>query len=300
MFVDGGKRVDENEEDPRWESVDFRHLGAFQKVYEERNYTNAGHRISTTRKSMVRMIQNLEKTFECEIFSEAISGELQPSAFAERLFNDLRFLDVARHRMKDYVSRIHDEGRVLNVGCSAAVFRTREFRNLFRKLQSLPDIRACYSPIDSASATKALVSGHCDFYIGCWSGAGPRFVTQNLGNVPFRIYQRSGRDENSVAGNPCLVCLDGNVPVDGAMREKPIGWELIHDSRWLYWLDYPEKCPAGTVICGPDVQLDMDRWLINDGPENACSLPLYASFLRQHPYEFLPMLTTKIQYLTST
>lgn len=281
----------------KWESVDFRHLSAFQKVYQEKSYANAGQSIFTARKSVVRMMQNLERSFDCVLFSEGLRGELQPSAFAERLFNDLRFLSSARHRMKDHIAAIHEDGRVLNVGCSAAVFRTREFRNLFRELQSLEGIRACYSPIDSADAGKALVSGHCDFYIGCWTGTASRFVTQGTGTVSFRLYRRLG---GGMVGKPAmapyLVSLDGQVPELGIELDQAGKAEVLHDSQWLYWLDHPEKCPDGTLICGPEVQIDPDRWqIMGESPSTPCRQPLYASFLRQHPYEFMPMLTGKIQ-----
>ncbi|MEO5715287.1 MAG: LysR family transcriptional regulator [Luteolibacter sp.] len=288
-------------DDPKWESVDFRHLSAFQKVYQDRSYVNAGQGVFATRKSVVRMMQNLERSFDCVLFNEGLRGELHPTPFADRLFNDLRFLNAARHRMKDHVAAIHEDGRVLNVGCSAAVFRTREFRNLFRELQSLGGIRACYSPIDSADAGKALVSGHCDFYIGCWTGSGSRFVTQNAGAVPFRPYQRVGSESARVplgqmGGEYYLVSLDGQVPDAGAVSDAGGGAKILTDSQWLYWLDHPEKCPEGTVVIGPEVEIDKDRWCLGEDELSVVGRqPLHASFLRQHPYEFMPKLMEKIQ-----
>ena len=295
--MDREKHASQPEDDLNWESVDFRHLSAFQKVYHERNYANAGQSVFATRKSIVRMMQNLERSFDCVLFSEGLRGELHPSPFADRLFNDLRFLNAARHRMKDHIAAIHEDGRVLNVGCSAAVFRTREFRNLFRELQSLGGIRACYSPIDSADAGKALVSGHCDFHIGCWTGVASRFVTQPAGGVSLRLYQRGGSGAvRTVAAVRYVVSMDGQVPETGATPDGPDQWEILHDSQWLYWLDHPEKCPEGTVILGPDVQIDGERWQTLEGGPVSFQQPLYASFLRQHPYEFMPTLMEKIQH----
>ncbi len=282
--------------------MDFRHLSAFQKVYQEKNYASAGQQIFATRKSVVRMMQNLERNFDCVLFVEGLRGELMPSAFAERLFNDLRFLNAARHRMKDHIAAIHENGRILNVGCSSVVFRTREFRNLFRELQSLDGIRACYSPINSADAGKALVSGHCDYYIGCWKGTATRFVTQDVGRVTFRTYRRGGggsfKSTHGNAGSPAfVVALDGQLIDLGAMAAGDRKWEVLEDSRWLHWLDHPEKCPADTVVCGPDVQIDSDRWqIVPDDLVVPRGETLYASFLRQHPYEFMPTLTGKIQH----
>lgn len=286
-----------NEGDQMLGSVDFRHLGAFQRVYQEKSYANAGQDIFTTRKSVVRMMQNLERSFECSLFDEGLLGELIPSAFAERLFNDLRFLNTARHRMKDYVEAIHEKGRVLHLGSSAAIFRTREFRSLFREFQALDGLRVSYSPIDSTDAGKALVSGHCDIYIGCWTGTTSRFVIQEAGCVTFKPYRRAscGTSEIPKAAH-FIVSLDGQISSATPIPDR--GWELqpLADSQWLHWLDHPEDCPPGAVIFGPDVQVDPDCWQVMENvPEASFQRPLHASFLRQHPYEFLPGLVSRIQ-----
>lgn len=299
--MDGKNHAAPADGDSKWDSVDFRHLSAFQRVYQEKHYANAGQGIFTTRKSIVRMMRNLERSFDCDLFSEGLRGELVPSAFAERLHNDLRFLNAARHRMKDHIAAIHENGRILHVGSSTAVFRTSEFRNLFRELQALDGIRACYSPIHSADAGKALVSGNCDLYIGCWAGTGNRFVTQGAGAVAFRLYQRKPNDATPDNGgntvvNSYIVSLDGQIPKSGAPSDETGKWQPLDDSLWLYWLDHPEECPGGTRILGPDVQIDSERWEVRDESRGrAVSQPLQASFLRQHPYEFLPMLVGKIQ-----
>ncbi|RYD49235.1 MAG: LysR family transcriptional regulator [Verrucomicrobiaceae bacterium] len=278
-------------EDPKSGVVDFRHLVAFQRVYQEKNYSHAGYGIFATRKSIVRMMQNLERAFDCPLFKEGLRGELSPGPFAERLYNDLRFLNAARGRMKDHITAIHENGRVVHVGSSAAVFRTAEFRNLFRGLQSLEGIRACYSSIEIPDASKSLVSGHCDIYIGCWSGAASRFITQDAGAVSFRIYRRGSSDgaqtENKIRYR---VALDGKMPDCPDDGE----WRKLDEPRWLYWLDHPEECPVGTVVLGPDVQIDGEFWQTDESSGFGNSLPIQASFLRQHPYEFLPALIGKI------
>lgn len=282
-------------EDPKGGMVDFRHLGAFQRVYQEKNYSHAGYGIFATRKSIVRMMQNLERTFECTLFTEGLQGELVPGPFAERLYNDLRFLTAARHRMKDHITAVHENGRVVHVGSSPAAFRTREFRNLFRGLQSLEGIRTCYSPIEPSEAGKCLVSGHCDLYIGGWAGMGSRFVTQEAGVVCFRRYQRGNAAEGkNDGGGSFVVALDGEIPVVPVTGEGGQAWETLDEARWLYWLDHPGDCPSGTVIYGPDVQIDEEYWQADEAPGFDAAQPLHASFLRQHPYEFLPSLMTRV------
>ena len=300
--MDREKQISLPDGNDKWDSVDFRHLSAFQRVYREKNYANAGQEIFTTRKSIVRMMQNLERCFDCSLFSEGLRGELVASPFAERLYNDLRFLNAARHRMKDHIAGIHENGRILHIGSSAAVFRTREFRNLFRMLQSLDGVRSCYSPIDPEDAGKALVSGHCDLYIGCWIGTGSRYLTEDIGGISFRLYRRKASGIPQSIANPnesYVVSLDGRIPHSGILPKSIENWRPLTDSQWLYWLDHPEECAGGSLVWGPDVQIDQDRWEIMEGhPSDSLQQPLHASFLRQHPYEFLPLLVSKIQNRT--
>lgn len=285
--------------------IDFRHLKAFQTVYQEKNYANAGQEIFANRKSVVRMMQNLEKHFDTLLFAEGIKGELVASAFAERLYNDLRFLTAARQRMKDHISSVHDGGRVLHIGSSAAVFRTREFRNLFRELQSLRGIRVAYSSIDVEESSKALLSGHCDLYIGCHAGSAGRFAIHDTGAITFRGYRRGGQDGSEAASVPAVyqvVSLDGRLPeqsptAGGAGKTKV----TLEDSQWVQWLDNPEECPKGTVIFGPEVQMDPEYWQeLEEKDQLLLKQPLMVSFLRQHPYEFLPSLVAKIQNRSSS
>ncbi len=152
-------------------------------------------------------------------------------------------------------------------------------------------------PASSSTSLRRMVSGNCDLYIGSWTGTASRFVIQGAGSVGFRLYQRSGGAiaEDSPGGR-YIVSLDGHLPESDRVAADKKGWESLHDSQWLYWLDHPEECPAGTVISGPDVPFDPEYWQsVDDSQAAAWSQPLHASFLRQHPYEFLPTLVGKIQ-----
>ncbi len=284
----------------QWDSVDFRHLNAFQRVYQNRNYAHAGLDMFGTRKSVVRMMRNLERSFECELFKEGAHGELTPSVFAERLHHDLRFLNTARQRMEDHIAAVYENGRVLRVGCSAAVFRTREFRHLFRGLQSQEGIRTRYSPINLADAGKALSSGKCDVYIGGWTGTDNRFTSRVVGDIAFRLYERksdgaAAASENDTTPNSYVVVLDSEILSAGAPRSETSQWLLLEEAWWLSWLDHPEECPPGTRILGPDVQLDPEYWEPREEMTKIIKQPLAVSFLNHHPYSFLPTLVGSIQ-----
>ncbi len=275
--------------------VDFRHLGTFREVYQEKSHFIKG---SLNRKSVARMVANLERAFECPLFTDGDKGSLVPSPFADRLFNDLRFLEAAQGRLEEHVLGIHEAGRILHVSSSQAIFRTRRFRGLFRDLQMTCGVRPSFSPVDAAHAGKALASGQCDLYVGFWTDDVTRFSSQEAGIIRYRNYHRlpdarQGRVEQAAA--EChVVALEGNSPLPPAAGEDRGGrWKTITEQEWLHWLDHPEKCPAGTRVLGPEMQIDDQYW--QAGEEGGVETrPLQVTWLRQHSYEFLPGLMGKL------
>jgi len=283
-------------------SVDFRHLSAFKQVYLEKNYANAGLNLSTTRKSIRRMMDNLERVFECSLFNEGEKGDLSPTAFSERLFNDLRFLHAAQCRLKDHIASVHESGRILHISSSPAVFRTPIFRQLFKELQSVANVRLSYTPVDSEEAGKALLSGQCDLYIGTWKGHPKRFITVDAGDVPYRFFQRAASDRERKSDPPrqthaYVVNLDGMAPDPKYLPDCGMKWHSLSEKQWMRWLSYPEECATETLICAPDIPADPSKWTLGEAPAitSPIQLHLYANFLRQHPYEFLPALAGKIR-----
>ena len=270
--------------------LELRHLKAFQQVYLSRDYTAAGHELNTNRKGVLRMIDRLEKTFHCSLFTEQERGLLVPNPFADRLFNDLRFLNSAQDSLEEHIRQMRESGRLLKIGSSSLAFRTQTFRSLFRELQTYDRVRASYIPIKSEDAAKGLAAGTCDLHVGCWQGPSKRFISLTVGSLEFRSFTRVGDssaiDETAI---PYVIALDGmfidSLPESG----EKVSWRALPEARFLHWLDHPEECPAGTRIYGPDIPCDVRHWTVNP-----CPLPLSQTirinFLRQHPYEFLETL----------
>lgn len=277
--------------------IDFRHFRTFQEVYRERHYANGGRAFAANRKSVVRMIQNLERHFECDFFHEDSRGDLTPSPFAERLNNDLRFLNQARERLEDHIARVHENGRVLRVGSSPAAFRTAEFRGIFRRLQGAERVRAAFTPMDVTDPQKMLISGHCDLYIGSRPPEVARFDCREVGAISYKCYVRAKSAEESQSSNAgakeYVVALDGVCPNIDSRTGKVI---KLADSQWVYWCDHPRECPVGTLIHGPEIEMDSDYWqeIEKTDGQPAVAIPLYLAFLRQHSYEFLPALAASI------
>jgi len=275
--------------------VDFRHLGVFREAYQEKSHLIKG---PLNRKSVCRIISNLERVFECSLFSPVERGKLLPSPFADRLFNDLRFLDGAQGRLDEHVRGVRDAGRVVLVGSSPAIFRTRWFRNLFRDLQMMHGVRPSFVPIDSSMDGRALTSGLCDLHVGFPVDDGNRFAYREAGHIGYMNYHRLADDRRSHRGEPSPPChvvsLEGNPPVlseSGTEADTPC--EPITDGEWIDWLDHPERCPGDTWVLAPEMQIDERYWQAGD---EGCfeSPPIQFSWLRQHSYEFLPGLVDKV------
>lgn len=267
-------------------SLDLRHLSAFQQVYLTRDYTTAGHDLNTNRKGVVRMIERLEDTFQSRLFTPENRTTLQPSPFADRLYNDLRFLNTAREALHEQVAEIRASGRLLRVGSSPSVFRTEIFRTIFRTLQTSDRLRTSYVPVKSGDAAKALAAGICDLHVGGLSRGSARFSDEKIGEIRFQILERKGGANAGVPPSPYKVSLDGCVPES---TEPLADYRPLDEIRFLHWLDHPEDCPAGTRILAPHIPRDPVHWI----PEESLlevRQPIHIQFLRQHPYEFLPSL----------
>ena len=288
------KRNPDGDKSGGHELLDLRHLEAFQEVYRARDYTDAGHSLQTNRKGIRRMIDRLEKSFQCILFIEKDRGQLEPSPFADRLFNDLRFLNAAQQSLEQQVRAIRESGRTLRVGSSPSIFRTHLFRELFREIQSFDRIRATYVPVKAEDAAKALAAGVCDLHVGCWKGNVKRFVSHELGDVPFKLLMMNGVQPDTPP-RPLHIALLDDHPADFLPQSKSgETTRTVPEQQWLRWLDHPEECPAGVHLLVPDLPHDPKRWTMGEPPATARQT-IYMNFLRQHPYEFMASLGSGIR-----
>jgi DNA-binding transcriptional LysR family regulator len=289
----------ESRPEPATTGLDLRHFGAFQQVYRLRDFTEAGHALNTTRKSIRRMMDNLEKAFQCPLFTESGRDQLVPSPFADRLFNDLRFLNTAQQLLEERIRATHEAGRVLHIGTSPSVFRTSAFRSLFRDLQSLKGVRPTYVPVAPDDGCKALSNGTCDIHFGTKKCVEKRFLTEVMMPLEFFPIMRADHATGSVTPPPSAIPPYA-LTVDGGAIDFSGGnhrvFQSLAETTWLGWLEHPAQCPAGTVIFVPDLPSDTTRWARVD----TTVLPpfqksLYLTYLKQHPYEFLSSVRSVIQ-----
>lgn len=273
------------------QSLAFRHLDTFRRVYEDGTYLGSragfGETIRTVRKSL----RDVTMAFGSELFADAGEGSVLPTPFGERLFNDTRALDLAMGRLMEKVGETRDHGRILRVGTSPAIFRTSVFRSVFCELQSMDGFRLSYVQLGKEDYAKSLQQGLCDLYLGINENACERFASQFIADIPVREYQR---------GDPGSL---QRKDLHSVIRQKPVGRGkrpgsaiLIPEEKWIHWIDHPAACEEGVMVRAPEISVDPRFWnevdSVSDGRE---TISLHAVFLKNHPFEFLPKLSSRLR-----
>lgn len=239
------------------------------------------------------MMDRLEQAFNNLLFTEPRRGLLMPSPFAERLYNDLKFLDAARENLGAQVMDIRNHGRPVRIGTSTVMFRSNFFRTLFRELQIVDKIRASYIPVAPDEAAKALASGLCDLHIGCTEGDGGRFASHRIGNLDYHIINKVTGNHIHGESPPRTWMVSGNELPPGSLPAELETYIPLDDEKFLHWIDHPADCPDGTRICAPAIPLNRAHWSICENhPVATCGI--HIRYLRHHPYEFLPALANGI------
>ncbi|MFD2255617.1 hypothetical protein ACFSSA_02930 [Luteolibacter algae] len=275
--------------------VDFRHLQLFRRAYLERDYTSVAVGTGAAKRSVVKTIRDLELAFEETLFIEDSRGRLVPTPFSERLFNDSAKLQNAVAHLMEEVEIIRNHSRVLRLGATAAVFRTAAFRKAFLRLQELPGVRTAYVPIEVGDAAKALSQGHCDLYLGFLDNAGDRFESTIIGKIPVREYLRGNLQDDSPRASYALQ-MDFGYIHDRANQHSKRPKLKLSEQEWMDWLSHPSSCERGTVVQALEVSVDERFWTTLPVREDSpYAFSLSATYLKQHPFEFLPGLCEQLK-----
>lgn len=265
-------------------------MEVFRQVYEDGCYSIAGSTCGTTVRGIKKLLSDMSGAFGIDLFSEADYGKVRPTAFGERLFNDTRTLDLAMSRLMEKVGSIQDHGRVLRVGTSPSIFRTSVFRAVFCELQAMEGFKSSYVQLGEEGYAKALQHGLCDLYLGFESHVGDRFSTESIAKIPLKNYLRGC--PNSV--RQTIVHNLASQPSSGRER-LPVNINYISEERWIHWLDHPADCKEGTTVRSPEMSLDSRFWTeVETDPKQSHDLALNVIFLKQHPFEFLSKIPSKL------
>ena len=273
--------------------LEYRHIQIFRQVYQERVFNISGMGLGSTSRNVRRALKDMCAYFGSECFTDMGDGRAEPTPFGERLFNDTRQLDLAMGRLIEKVGAIREQGRVLRIGTSPSIFRTSAFRNIFCRLQKMDGFRISFVQLGPESCSKVLQHGLCDWYIGYDKCDGDRFVTSTLADLPLKDYLRGQINKTSDQANVYRVTQSSSKSGNINQR-KPDKTKSIPKDKWIHWLENPAECEEGTIVRCPEMSLDSRFWTEVEGDrENQETMRLYGSFLKQHPYEFLPKLASE-------
>ena len=274
--------------------VEFRHIEAFRQFYRENGQREPWIRSKTSRSSVATALKRIEAAFGSELFEERKDGELFPSPFGQRLFNDTAGVESAMSRLMESVSKIR-ENRLLRVGASQVLFRTCIFRRIFRLLGEMDAFRISYVAVSEEDSCSALTQGRCDLYFGFGAFGGDRFISQKVAEVPMRTYVR--RSSDSSMEDPAQLLYPKSVPPPSDRPER-MGKSAapVSEDTWNRWLDHPAECEAGVVVEALEVVADPRFWKqLPASVDGSAGRSLSAIHLRSHPYEFLMPLGGKLK-----
>ena len=266
---------------------DYRHVEAFRRAYAERDFSRAASAMFSSKRSIARLLKDMENICGGRLFNAPNLADLSPTPLGERLFTDTGNLERAMEALLFGIKEIRDQGRILRVSTTPGIFRSDRFREIFRDLQAANGIRISFVPSLGRDPSKDLAQGKYDLFLSLGSQFGDRFSCSEIADIPLSGYIRGVFTSDTASDE--FHTLD-------SIRSAPAGAKLMTDEDWLYWLDNPLECPSGTRLIVPEVSIDARFWTETPTPPTwQLSATLHATYLHQHPYEFLPRLCTELQ-----
>ncbi len=272
---------------PKTPCPDYRHVEAFRRVYVERDLSKAADTMFSSKRSVSRLLKDMDKQCGETLFVPQPDGGLLPTPFGERLFTDTGNLEKAMDALMAKITEIREIGRVLRVSTTPAIFRSAGFREIFRDLQATEGFRIAFIPSRDADPGKALAQGKCDLFLTFGGTCGERFARPEIATIPMRAYARGTAGGEGTSGKFHTL---------GSVAPELPDTVAIADEDWLRWLDNPMECPLGTRMFVPEISPDPLFWTEVSAPADwQPSLTLHALYLQQHPYEFLPRLCSGLR-----
>ena len=266
---------------------DYRHVEAFRRAYVEHDFTRAADAMFSSKRSIARLLKDMENICGGRLFNAPNLADLSPTPLGDRLFTDTGNLERAMEALLFRIKEIRDQGRILRVSTTPGIFRSDRFREIFRDLQAANGIRLSFVPSLGKDPGKDLAQGKYDLFLGLSSRFADRFSYTEVAKIPLHGYLRGVIDQDKASGD--FYTLD-------SIHTTPAGVKLITDEDWLHWLDNPLECPTGTRLVMPAVSTDARFWTEIPIPADwQQSARLHATYLHQHPYEFLPRLCSELK-----
>lgn len=289
------------------------HLRAFTALVAEGSVSRASLELRTSPSNVRRIWQSLEEQLGDRLFVATRSGEVRPTPAARLLDREMSPLLEEIRRFEASVQRIHRQGRTLRLGADRHVFNTRHFGRLFKTLRRDERFRVSFVEVAEEEGRGALEAGACDMLFAVDGMPGRRFESQELPPLKFdvAVARRGAEAEAADSMSPAdLMKLNWSlaafartaVALDTLRKIEACGagnGRLCSQNQFLRWAEEErgqgeKENETEAIVCVPPASFTGQPQVYFLPLEAVAGFPLNVTYLKQHPYEFLPAVARQM------
>ena len=281
------------------------HLRAFTTLMAEGSVSRASLELRTSPSNVRRIWQSLEEQLGDHLFVSGDSGEVLPTAAAKLLDSEMSPLLAEIRRFESSVRRMHDQGRTLRLGADRNVFNTRHFGRMFNALRRDDRFRISFVEVGEDDGRSALEAGACDMLFAVDGTPGRRFESQDLPPLKFDVASARPRDDGQALSPAELADLDWSlaafaktaIALDTLKKIEACGagsGRLCSQNHFLRWAEEQTEGDTQAIVCVQPASFSRMPQVSFVPLESVPGFPLCVTYLKQHPYEFLPSIARQM------
>ncbi len=280
-------------------------LRFFSALMSEGTVSRASVELRTSAGNVRRVWHELEQQLGEPLFAAPAPGVAEPTTAARRLEREMgRLLGEIRH-FEDAVRKIHQAGRVLRLGADRHLFNTSHFGSLFNTLRHDHRFRISFVEVSPPEGRAALESGACDLLFTEESPGGRRFEARELPALPLDVACAGSLPEGPEIEPEGLASMDWALAAFSSQglarrtleRIRHCGGgrgRLWRHEDFLRWAEVPEETGTRAVVCIRPTACERLSHVSFLPLRIDTAYPLRVSWLKQHPYEFIPAIVEQM------
>lgn len=280
-------------------------LRAFNTLLNEGSVTRASLELRTSPSNVRRIWQNLEEELGEKLFNANEQGETIPTSAARALDREMSSLLEEVRRFEASVRRIHRSGRTLRLGANRNVFNTNHFGKLFNTLRHDERFRISFVEVSPEEGRAALEAGGCDLFFSVDGTPGRRFDSRDLPHLPLDVaYEHRPSTEPRVAPTELAdlqwslaTFAKTSLALDTLKKIESSGGgngRLCSQHQFLSWAEDSLGDETDAMVCIRPASFSRLPRVSFLPLDLNVGYPLCVSYLRQHPYEFLPSIVEQM------
>lgn len=273
----------------------------------EGSVSRASLELRTSPSNVRRIWQSLEEQLGERLFVPNEIGETTPTSAAKLLDREMNSLLEEVRRFEGSVKKIHQNGRTLRLGADRNVFNTSHFGRLFNSLRHDPRFRLSFVEVNGDEGRSALEAGACDLLFAVDGTPGRRCESRDLPPLKLDVAcERSLSEEPAVSLGDLshlkwslAAFTKTSLALDTLQRIEKSGGgsgRLCSQYQFLRWAEEsPTDETQEAVVCVRPVSFSRLPRVSFLPLDIDAGFPLHVSYLRQHPYEFLPTIVEQME-----